>query len=556
MLKKQKNGYSVLDHKKKFVLNELEFNKWIHEEIISKSRLFMIQKYIKSRTNQGEPFDIRAHVQKDGQGKWQITKIYPRIGNKKSILSNISRGGRTEELTQFLTTQYGTKGKEMSNELRKLAMGVTKHLDQLYGAAIDELGLDLTIDEDGKFWMHEVNNGPQSAYHEHERAANTIAYAIYLAENGLFFSNKFDKRDKNREFIAETSNLEIAKLNEDQIKVGMLVNEKEINKLVEACAYVAKFEEQTFYYFTPKDIDYEEKVIRGYFYENKEWVPKLVEYPDVIYDRLRTRGLKGFEMVYRELEEIPFTNEFFGNSISKLEVYNQLRSTGMLDDYIIPYKKVERVKDIFHYLNNYERIILKPEVGSFANGVHYIEKVDHSNYLVALKEQKKEYSELGLNDYLRSLVKKGVFIVQEYIETRTKEGNPFDIRVHLMKDGSGDWSFVESYPRIGVGFATILVPSKGGYMSKLTGFLQRNFENKYSYLESKIKEVSHKIAVEFEHLYQENVQEVALDLAIDPNAEIKLIEVNVNKPGINYYEFEVAKHVIPYAIQLAKKYRG
>src|SRR5699024_1072932 len=107
------------------------------------------------------------------------------------------------------------------------------------------------------------------------------------------------------------------------------------------------FSYTTLFRSTPKDIDFNEMLIRGYFYENNEWVAKIVDYPDAIYDRLRLRGIKGYNVIYEELEGIPFTNEFCGNSISKLEVYDKLQATGKLDDVLIPYQKVDRVRDIF-----------------------------------------------------------------------------------------------------------------------------------------------------------------------------------------------------------------
>src|SRR5699024_11383461 len=90
-----------------------------------------------------------------------------------------------------------------------------------------------------------------------------------------------------------------------------------------------------------------------------------------IYDRFRLRGINQFNNVYEELEGIPFTNEFYGNSISKLEVYDKLKSTGKLNDVIIPYKKVEKVRDIFDYIDEFAAVIVKLEVGSFTKYVHY-----------------------------------------------------------------------------------------------------------------------------------------------------------------------------------------
>lgn len=552
-IEKKGNHYIVRDHNQERVFGKQTFEEWIQDVALKRKGSYMIQKYIESRTKQGEPFDFRAHMQKNGEGKWQITRIYPRIGQKKSILSNISRGGRTQNFDSFLQEEFGEKGKSYAKELRELSLNLSKHLDKLYGFALDELGLDLTIDKNGRFWLHEVNNGPQSTFHEKERAQNTIAYAIYLAKNGIVNTNEFQEMpDMKGQFNARATNLEWANL-DDKTKIGMLVSGKEEEELAVACAYVANYEDVHFYVFRPNDIDFDEMLIRGKFYENKQWVEKVVEYPDVIYDRFRLRGVGRYNLVYQELDGIPFTNEFYGNSISKLEVYDKLKGSGKVDELIIPYQKVERVKDIFNYIDKYGKVILKPEVGSFAKGVHFISKEEDGSYFMVIGEKEENHSEFSLSNYLRDLLKKGTFIVQEYIETRTVDGQPFDIRVHMMKDEKGNWSFVIIYPRIGVNYATISAMIKGGYISNLTGFLQRNFGNEHCVkMEKHIEKISRKIADVFENLYDENMNELALDIAINKNREIFLIEINANKPGI-VNVFDVAKHAIPYAKLLAKQ---
>src|SRR5699024_4205312 len=138
----------------------------------------------------------------------------------------------------------------------------------------------------------------------------------------------------------------------------------------------------------------------------------------------------------------------------------------------------------------------------------------------------------------------------KYIETRTMDGNPFDIRVHMMKDGYARWSYANIRPRIGLTYATITTIENGGYMGGIDGFVNRNF-NGQSQLIKQIKDVSFQIATQFEKLYDHKLSELGLDLAINKNLEISLIEINVNKPGIVLYEFEVAKNAISYAIYLA-----
>ncbi|SHK13965.1 YheC/D like ATP-grasp [Anaerobranca californiensis DSM 14826] len=196
-IEKKGNNYIIKEHINKYKFNRKKF-KTLVDKIIKEDK-YIIQPYIECRNKHGYPFDFRAHVQRDGEGKWQLTKLYPRIGNKNSILSNISRGGMTCNLEYFLITEYPEKADFLKNHLTKLALEIAEHVDGFYVNDLDELGIDLAIDKNEKIWLFEVNAGPQTKYHEWERARNTIAYAIYVA--------KKHKNNKIKKIISLTDTL-------------------------------------------------------------------------------------------------------------------------------------------------------------------------------------------------------------------------------------------------------------------------------------------------------------------------------------------------------------
>src|SRR5699024_4043547 len=130
---------------------EKKFKNFIKNTILSKKGSYIIQRYIHTRTKEDEPYHFRSHVQKDHNGKWQITHIYPRVGNTKSNLSNISTEGRVDDFPAFLRREFGNKqGSYYEQKILELSMEVTQHLDKLYGLALNELGLDFAIDDTGR----------------------------------------------------------------------------------------------------------------------------------------------------------------------------------------------------------------------------------------------------------------------------------------------------------------------------------------------------------------------------------------------------------------------
>src|SRR5699024_2170917 len=104
---KKGSRYIMLDQKKERIMGSDDFQQFVEHTILGEKNGYIIQKYIHTRTKADEPYHFRAHVQKNGTGKWQLTHIYPRIGHKKSNLSNIRTEGRVEDFPAFLSHEYG-----------------------------------------------------------------------------------------------------------------------------------------------------------------------------------------------------------------------------------------------------------------------------------------------------------------------------------------------------------------------------------------------------------------------------------------------------------------
>src|SRR5699024_6348255 len=91
--------------KEKFHLTQVEFNTYVKEKILNTNRGFIVQPFIESVTDSGNPFDIRAHLMKGEDGQWNIAKIYPRIGVLGTAISNLHLGGSTCDLDTLITKQ-------------------------------------------------------------------------------------------------------------------------------------------------------------------------------------------------------------------------------------------------------------------------------------------------------------------------------------------------------------------------------------------------------------------------------------------------------------------
>ncbi len=152
----------------------------LQEKIVKKS--YILQPFIECKTQHNHPFDFRVHIQKDGEGKWVINTIYPRVGQKDGIVSNVHSGGYRVELEGFLQDEFPASATRIMKRLSELALQFPVDFELLYDRSLDELGIDVALVNGSDFKIFEVNWRPGCKFRELETAQYHIEYALYLAK--------------------------------------------------------------------------------------------------------------------------------------------------------------------------------------------------------------------------------------------------------------------------------------------------------------------------------------------------------------------------------------
>lgn len=135
---------------------------------IYKGRKVLIQKWIDIRDKQERVYDIRILMQKNNEGKWNLTGMGLRLGTDNKITSNLKSGGQALEAYPFLEEQYGEElAKKLYQDITSLSYHTATFLDNKAKKALVELGLDMAIDRDKQIWIIEVNNKPGKTIFKH-----------------------------------------------------------------------------------------------------------------------------------------------------------------------------------------------------------------------------------------------------------------------------------------------------------------------------------------------------------------------------------------------------
>ncbi|WP_235848384.1 YheC/YheD family protein [Litchfieldia alkalitelluris] len=200
-------GFKVTQDQTDRILSKKKMNRLVTSWV--ENGHYLIQPYISSKTKSGQVFDLRLHAQKNGEGKWVITTIYPRIAPRGTIVTNINNGGNTNYLEPFLKQEFPENHYDLKRTLEYFTIALAEHLDYLqvthFNELIDEIGIDVGLDENQKIWIYEVNwrpGCPPAFYLELDVVTNDIQYAIYLANNKHVVNAEMEaikKKNKNQQ---------------------------------------------------------------------------------------------------------------------------------------------------------------------------------------------------------------------------------------------------------------------------------------------------------------------------------------------------------------------
>ncbi|WP_052486885.1 YheC/YheD family protein [Gordoniibacillus kamchatkensis] len=138
-----------------------DFAAWLMAAI--GSRPYLIQPYLPLVDREGNAYDIRCLMQKDGSGRWQTTGLAARRGRSGSVTANLHGGGAAEPAAAMLAREFGAaEAGRIEQTMRRLAARIPPLLEEQRGR-LCELGIDFGVASSGRVWLIEVNSKPGRA---------------------------------------------------------------------------------------------------------------------------------------------------------------------------------------------------------------------------------------------------------------------------------------------------------------------------------------------------------------------------------------------------------
>ncbi|MCL2556373.1 MAG: YheC/YheD family protein [Firmicutes bacterium] len=303
--------------------------------------------------------------------------------------------------------------------------------------------------------------------------------------------------------------------------------------------------------FYEDGVDLDNKTIKGFFFDPvlAEFVEKETRYPDIVDSdcTVRWKQPQIFESLFSNCAFI------YTRRLNKERVHAILQKSDCYNYNIQSYYYKNSKLD--QHILNHKTVIVKPSEGSKGRGVHKIslnlpdtkvgaksisnmKSLFGKKYIVEVNRTKTKMSQKKFDVQCTAAFLTESHIVQEYVNSTTKEGAPFDIRVESRRGADGKWNFVRSYVKVGNKEGVVSNVAMGGFVTLGTKqFLTNEFgaDSKRIYrqlmhIADKIPKVIQKSTVRF-------IPTITVDVGInrDNNNQIKIFEVNTGAATTNVF---------------------
>ena len=321
------------------------------------------------------------------------------------------------------------------------------------------------------------------------------------------------------------------------MKIGFMRNNKNPTELAKLVSITSKSYGIDVIYLRPKDVDMLNGKVSGKIFINNKWIQIQTELPKFI-DISRFCFKRKNREIINYLRENTILSDDGRISFNKKRLQEKLSEDPKFKNLVIPSKIANEFDDILNFVEDYKKIVLKPVSGQFGDGIYILIK-DDKNYRLLFKDNEEILSKQEIHNFFNEKIKGKRYLIQKYINSKTRQGYPFDCRINVEKNGKGEWETARKFIRIGIGQKVVSNISQGGGVSNVKPFLKTNFGDKWKQIINDIDEIANTLPYKIEQLRETELMTLGIDIGIDSDGKVYLFETN-SAPGTTQLRAEVA----------------
>lgn len=310
-------------------------------------------------------------------------------------------------------------------------------------------------------------------------------------------------------------------------------------EIIRWCVRQARRKGMLAYAFSPRDIDWTERSVRGWVWTGNLLKRVRCPLPDVVYDRVSSRTAERAPSLVRAKEQllscpVKYYNRSFFN---KWDVHRILEKHAATKGHLPQTEELSSVEVLEKSLKRFGVVYVKPTQGSHGAGIFRVAKVRTGyNYrFTRLNLPDRRGHTRGVAPILSMasrLMKNGQYVVQRGLRLARIGGAPFDVRVLLQKSVRNKWSIQSMVARVAEPGNVVSNVADGGHILHPRRALALAFGGRINPRPTlwRLKRIARATAEAIESEVGYELAEMGVDLGIDASAKIWVIEAN-SRPG-------------------------
>ncbi|CAG9622567.1 YheC/YheD family endospore coat-associated protein [Sutcliffiella rhizosphaerae] len=289
--------------------------------------------------------------------------------------------------------------------------------------------------------------------------------------------------------------------------------------------------------FSPAALHFDNHSATGYVYnhERKDWEEAAFPIPSFIYDRCYYTTKETF--LHKQAVERLKANRkitFLGYGLpDKWQVYKSLCDNPSLQSFLPDTYRLTSVSFLEANFQKRNCWLLKPIKGSQGKGLIKVEKM-FEQFIVKEVIQPREEKHIFQNKehfskWLHKKMKKNDYIFQPFFLLQNRNYTPFDIRILLQKDNSGQWTERIRVFRTGLMNHITSNLAGGGKMHPFSSLKKNMNSYQKKYVETQLTRIMEALPLAIEASFHP-IFELAIDIGMDKDDNLWILDIN-SKPG-------------------------
>ncbi|MCE5170150.1 YheC/YheD family protein [Paenibacillus profundus] len=285
-------------------------------------------------------------------------------------------------------------------------------------------------------------------------------------------------------------------------------------------------------YFRIEDIDIRNMEVSAYVRGRGGYVRRRMPLPRVIHNRAIYFRSAAHARVRALVErEVALFNQV--NRYGKITIHELLRTDRSIAPHL-PDTAIAQQASITAMMDRYDALILKPDNSSIGRGVMKLERVRtrwQTTYLARTSNRVRHWriAETGHGSLPWSVMSKlanETYLVQQLLPLATYRKRPFDLRVSVQRDGSGEWQVTGIVGKVAPPHTFLTNVAQGGKVQRFEDLAAVAFPHlAYALLHQRVSEFSLRVACRLSQVLP-HLADVGLDIGVSPDGMPLFIECN------------------------------